>query len=410
MQSFFLNPRLQPVRTPEGTFTYTHDYIAGGIGLILASILFGVTVWVMVTDFGFKPDNFLDLPVLGFTAFGLLCLLGGIYLFSRKYILTIDPRSRRIDLKKHSLLDISDHSFSYDDAAIHVHPVGQRPIVDSEGNEVQEQKIESAALSITLPTARFVIGGRKDETIVGDAAEELSRQTSLPWTATDEILSSGYRHIDWTTEEQRTGSGPEVLSASWLRTALRYLYLIILYVAFPAWLLVSGAANLYVVGEVMWRLERLRTRGRVVEGTIVAKDQKGVSRPFHYYLTYHLGRTRRPKISSLPGPDELDEYMKSYVKQIMPGPLYTSIVSERIFNSFETGQAVPVTITDDDPPLHTVGRVDSARVWRVPLWRFENALGGLAFTGFGIYLCVMLYAIPLYRYLRKRTRGKAQLV
>jgi len=93
--------------------------------------------------------------------------------------------------------------------------------------------------------------------------------------------------------------------------------------------------------------------------------------------------------------------VKSNHSRLSSIAIHRCLVSERIFNSVETGQAVPITIIEGDHPLHTVGKVDSARVWRVPLWNFENTIWGLTFTGFGIYLCVGLYGIPLFRYLRE---------
>ena len=52
-------------------------------------------------------------------------------------------------------------------------------------------------------------------------------------------------------------------------------------------------------------------------------------------------------------------------------------VSRAEYDSLSAKDPVPVTLVAGKRWLHTIGRVDSRRVWRVPLWRIEDVFRGL---------------------------------
>jgi hypothetical protein len=77
-------------------------------------------------------------------------------------------------------------------------------------------------------------------------------------------------------------------------------------------------------------------------------------------------------------------------------------VSPGEYDSLTAREPVPVTLVAGKHWLHTIGRVNSRRVWRVPLWRIEDLLFGLFLLGTAI-LCGV-GAIAERRRLRRATR------
>jgi hypothetical protein len=159
-----------------------------------------------------------------------------------------------------------------------------------------------------------------------------------------------------------------------------------------------GIANLVVLGSCVWRYERLRTEGVLIEGEVIRKDHEWhVRGPTVFTIRCHFSRSGRvvkptpPKLADpLPGnPDVLKREMEQFkaetdrfIRDSLAGlEVYDTVVSKEVYESVSEGMIVPVTVIWEKPVIWTVGTVDRGRVWSVVAWQWIHLFLGLLFLG-----------------------------
>ena len=173
--------------------------------------------------------------------------------------------------------------------------------------------------------------------------------------------------------------------------------------------------NIVIVAHRMWKLERLRRGGQVVQGEVIDRTLKRRHRAADgLVVRYWYNKDGIPPPPNweplarglgLRGKDrlrrnlELIEDAKRDLEWMECMRLGSDEVSPGLFESLREGDVVPITVMKGPPHLDTVGRVDSARVWGTLSWLWPHLLLGLTFL-----VCSML----CFRALSRRSVGGRQ--
>jgi len=139
---------------------------------------------------------------------------------------------------------------------------------------------------------------------------------------------------------------------------------------------VMGLTGVFVIGFEVVRMEQLRSQGTVVRGVVSDKRIEDQYRARVYVVAYSFALGGSPT-------QEASKRMRGQAS-----------VSQEFYESLKPGQEIDVTVILDDPDASTAGRVDSRRVWRVPLRRdnlFPTAASLTMLLGAGCALGIVKF-------------------